>query len=191
MKIEFKDGRAYITVSYNKDFIDAIKQIGGSKWEPSTKQWNVPEESVDIIRKIMLDVYGESDIAFDQKLTLKITFTERKRALTSPINMFGKQIAGGYGKYSTPTVGDDAAFLEGRAFVSGSSKNWNTTIDADSIVILKNVTRKNYEKYKNKYGEFAEIEIIEKQDRKSQLLEEQKRLQERLAEIEEELKNEM
>lgn len=72
MKIEVANGRAYVYTPYNPDFTNAIKGIGGKKWETVERCWSVPETAVSAVRAIMEDVYGYSDQVPNDTISLKV-----------------------------------------------------------------------------------------------------------------------
>ena len=55
IKVTIKDGRASIYTPFNRDFVAAIRNVGGRKWDGENKCWTVPEEALPEVRKIMTD----------------------------------------------------------------------------------------------------------------------------------------
>ena len=43
IKVTIKDGRASIYTPFNRDFVAAIRNVGGRKWDGENKCWTVPE----------------------------------------------------------------------------------------------------------------------------------------------------
>ena len=68
IKIEVKENKAYIYTPYNPEFVRKIKQIGGARWNSSEKAWTVPEDMVEPVREIMMEVYGETDVKAVEKV---------------------------------------------------------------------------------------------------------------------------
>ena len=62
IKVTIKDGRASVFPPFNRDFVNAIRNVGGRKWDADDKCWTVPEEALPEVRKIMMEVYGETDL---------------------------------------------------------------------------------------------------------------------------------
>ena len=62
IKVTIKDGRASVFTPFSRDFVAAIRNVGGRKWDADDKCWTVPEEALPEVRKIMMDVYGETDL---------------------------------------------------------------------------------------------------------------------------------
>ena len=76
IKVTIKDGRASVFTPFNRDFVAAIRNVGGRKWDGESKCWTVPEESLPQVRQIMMDVYGETDLPdAGGSVTVKVTFT--------------------------------------------------------------------------------------------------------------------
>ena len=69
IEIKVKNGTLLIYTPYNAKFVSAIKKIGGAKWDSENKCWTAPEEFVDAVREIMLDVYGYTDISKNESIT--------------------------------------------------------------------------------------------------------------------------
>ncbi len=54
MKITVKDGKAYVETPYNTDFISVLKQnIGGARWSGKTSCWVIPEDAIELCRRMM------------------------------------------------------------------------------------------------------------------------------------------
>lgn len=179
MKIEIRDNTAYVFTPYNPAFVKEIKTIGGAKWDGVQRCWKVPEATVDTVRKIMMEVYGETDLPDGgEKVTVRVKFNEMETSLRSSIVVFGKTIACAFGRDSGARVGDEAAFIVGAPRSGGSAKNWTTVIDEGSVVEIRNVPIAAL-------NDSYEYEIVEeKKIDRSALEEEKAKLLKRLAEIE-------
>lgn len=190
IKINIKNGLAEIYTPYNSTFVRKIKRIGSAKWDFDNKCWTVPVEVIDIVREIMVEVYGYSDITENETISLKITFVEEVSEYCSDIVMFGKILAHATGRDSGAKVGDDVAYSKGLATSGGSAKNWLSIVKEESVVILTNVNKNIYEKecsdLKEKYN--ITVEIIDTGVNKQQLIEEKERLLKRITEIDKILK---
>lgn len=182
MKIEVKEDKAYVFTPYNPDFVKKVKGIGGARWMSMDKCWRVPADTVDAVRDMMMDVYGESDITDDsEKVTVEIELEEGASEYRGPIVIFGKVIASAYGRDSGAKVGEDAVFVKGTPLSGGSMKNWTTIIPGGSIVRIRNVPV-------NALTDDYNYDIIEETIDRAALETEKERLLKRLAEIEELLK---
>lgn len=182
LQIRKENGKAKVYTPYNSDFVKAIRQVGGAKWNPADKCWETPESAVDAIRRIMTKVYGHSDISEDETMTLKVTFTEARSTTCDAEQLFGKVLARAFGKTSGAKIGDDVAYISGGATSGGSVKNWQSIVEEGSVAILSNVSKALYEKDKDAEG--IVIEIMDGKPDRAQLLAEKERLLKRLAEIE-------
>ena len=88
----------------------------------------------------MREVYGECDLPEDiERITVKLTFCRDVIVERGPIIIYGKQIASASSRDSGARVGQDVVFLEGEPGSGGSRNNWNTYIDAGSVVQVNNV----------------------------------------------------
>ena len=43
---------------YDPDFVDAVKNIPGRRWDPVTKEWSVPASKADRARALLQKHYG-------------------------------------------------------------------------------------------------------------------------------------
>lgn len=157
MKIVIERGSAMVYTPYNQDFVKKIKLVGGAKWDAENKCWIVPEKFVDIVREIMIDVYGYSDISTNDSVALKITFNEDAYEFNSDVTLFGKTISSARGRDSGARVGLDVSFLSGGVESGGSVKNWKSIVKKDSVAVLEDVNRKIYEKGEDKYDITVEV----------------------------------
>lgn len=152
--VEIKDGQAYLTTPYNPVYVQRIKQVG-ARWDASSKCWCINDQSVDVARKIMREVYGEDDQNQGEKVTVIATFSADQSALRSDYCLLGKVIARAYGRDTGARVGAGVAFAEGAPQSGGSVKNWRTVIPAGSVVEIYDVPLRFAEQ---------EIERIKSQD---------------------------
>lgn len=183
MQIKVENGMAKVFTPYNAEFVKKIKNIGGRKWNAADKCWMIPESEIETARQYMMDVYGETDLPDeDGRVTIKVKFNEMAFEYTSPITIFGKEIARAWGRDSGAKVGEDVTLLSGSIGSGGSAKNWRTTIHEGSVFKIRNVAKKALE-IPNDYN--ITVEEVEEAtiDRKA-LEEEKAKLLARLAEIE-------
>lgn len=132
--VTIKAGTAYIASPYNPEFVSRIKNCGG-RWDAETRTWKISEQALDDARQIMQDIYGETD-----QQTAGTTVTLRAEIIDSiwetrkPIVIAGRVVASAFGRDSGARVGDNVAFIAGGPKSGGSVKNWQTCIDAGSII---------------------------------------------------------
>lgn len=183
MKIEIENGRAYITSPYNQEFVTRVKNIGGRKWEADRKSWSVPAEAVDAVRAIMMDVYGETDQAVVEKVTVKVIVKMPFSTTRGDVVLLGKTLSHAYGRDSSATCGDGVSYIKGKCTSGGSVKNWRSGVSCDSEIILTDVPRSLVDAH-DWDDELIDVEIVEVQDNRKALEEEKNKLLARLAEIE-------
>ena len=56
MKTKIENGKIYVQSDYNRDYISRAKGLQG-RW--SAPYWVFPEENINELRELLLDVYGE------------------------------------------------------------------------------------------------------------------------------------
>ena len=141
MKIVEKNGMIDVYTPYNAEFVMMIKQIGGARWNADEKCWTVPATEVETVRQYMMEVYGESDISCDDKVTVIVTFEEDAYADRAPIVLFGKTVASAWGRDSGARPGSDVTIIDGDIDSGGSMKYWRTEIDKGTVLKIRNVPR--------------------------------------------------
>ena len=183
MKIEVKAGKANVFTPYNKEFVAKIKQIGGARWNGSSRCWTVPEAEVDTVRAYMREVYGETDLPDEgDRVTVEVTFLEEATDWDGEISLFGRQICRAFGRDSGARVGEGVTLIDGKIGSGGSRANWTVWIGEGARFRVRNLPRKALS-IESPY----KIEVREVQqdgvDREA-LMAEREKLQARLAEIE-------
>ena len=191
IEIKIKKGTLLIYTPYNAKFVSAIKKIGGAKWDSVNKCWTAPEEFVDAVREIIMEIYGYTDVVKNESVTLKVVFNEEAKEDRKDVTLFGKILSHAIGRDSGARVGDDVAMIKGNIRSGGSVKNWVSVVEEGSTFILKNVNKNILQKEKDGINYNVNIDIIDDAKKsKSELLEEKKRLLERIKEIDELLEEE-
>ena len=184
IKVTIKDGRASIYTPFNRDFVAAIRNVGGRKWDADDKCWTVPEESLPQVRQIMMNIYGETDLPNTcGSVTVKVTFKEKYYERRDDVIIFKKVIASARGRDSGARPGDDVTFLEGEPTSGGSMKNWESVVPAGAVVLLRHVPLSVWEQGKDSEYYLAEIVDEGKDVKRKELEEEKARLLARIAEI--------
>lgn len=183
MKITVKEGKAYVETPYNKEFVSKIKQIGGARWNASSRCWMVPEAEVDTVRTYMREVFGETDLPDDaERVTVEVTFLEETADWDGEIALFGRQICRAFGRDSGARVGEGVTLIDGKIGSGGSRANWTVWIGEGAKFRIRNLPRKALSiesPYKVEVREVQQGGI----DREA-LIAERDKLQARLAEIE-------
>ena len=188
IKVTIKDGRASVFTPFNRDFVNAIRNVGGRKWDADDKCWTVPEEALPQVRQIMMNIYGETDLPGTcGSVTVKVTFKEEYSERRDDVIIFKKVIASARGRDSGARPGDDVTFLEGEPTSGGSMKNWESVVPAGCVVLLRHVPLSVWEQDKD--SEYYTAEIIDegKDVKRKELEEEKAKLLARIAEIDKEL----
>lgn len=142
LKITIDNGVARVFTPYNATFVSKIKTIGGRKWDAAAGCWTVPESEIGVVRKHMMDVYGETDQVDDvDRVTLMVKFNKMEYEVCKSIVMFGKTIVRATGRDSGARTGDDVALIEGGIGSGGSVKNWHSIAYAGAVLKVRNVPR--------------------------------------------------
>lgn len=178
------NGKLAVDSPYNPVFVKRIKKAGG-KWNASNRTWEVDERSIDTVRSIMREVYGQDDLP-QELVTVKVTIGDKSlNEWRAPVVLFGRIIASARGRDSGARPGEGVCFEKGGCDSGGSMKNWYTIVRAGSEITIYDVPRLAVEQklgWKDEYGTF---EVIENGDPLAALRAEKEALLKRLAEIEE------
>lgn len=182
MKIKIEDGKAHVYTPYHTDFVSKIKKIGSAKWDSYDRCWIVDETEVDVVRGIMEEIWGESDIpSASEKVAIKVTFNEEASSWRDSVYLFGIVVARATGRDSGARIGHNATLISGDIGSGGSRSNWETIIKKDTVIKLRNVPKEALSK-KPEYNVTVEIIEEEKID-VVKLKEEKEKLLSRLDEI--------
>lgn len=184
MKIEITENAALVYTPYNANFVTRIKTVGGAKWDGTKKAWKVPANTVDEVRSIMREIYGETDEPEAvEKVNVRLTFNESYWRTCRPITLLGKTVASAFGRDSGAKVGDGVTFVKGAPESGGSAKNWHTEIPEGSIVILHDVPKSLVSADNLPECVSFEIEASRPEAERNDLIAERERLLARIAEI--------
>lgn len=182
MKIVVKGDKAYIYTPYHSRFVAKIKRVSSARWDPEHGAWVVDAEYISAVRKIMCDVYGESDIpAEGKRYNIRLTFQERYYCTLDGSFFFGKCLVYGYSRDGSAKPGDGVCYLEGSCSSGGSARHWNGIIEEGSVVMVYDVPETLVHSEKPVDG--IDYEFIERIPDKTALLREKESLLARVAEI--------
>lgn len=199
---KIEDGKIAIYTPYDKKFVQSIKKIGSARWSGSA--WTVPEDYIDDIRTLMLDIYGRDDLQnCGETVDAEVDFIRFYDEKWGAVVFCGKTLAQAWGRDSGATVGDDVILVEGDINSGGSRVNWYTRVSEGSKFIVKKIPKSRFEKEKDElnsneddyyYDEnnirisksvkYINYKIISEIIDKDALLAEKDRLEKRIEEIE-------
>lgn len=177
-----------IYAPYDKEFVAAMKsRIGGAKWDSSKGAWVVPTASVNKVREIMLEIWGETDFPSTDRVDIKLT-AESIGYTGEELTVGGIKIASvRWGKLSL----EDGVEIDGPISVGGSRKNPSIRGFGHVVVTVRDIPRalatKAVEECGRPHSDWA-AEIIERTknnnaNQAQALREEKERLLARIAEI--------
>ena len=159
IKVEIKNGKAYITSPYNVDFIRRIKLSGG-KWSTVSNRWYVPEPALPAVRAMMMEVYGETDEGpASEYVTLIVKWLKNDWEPCGPVTLAGRVIASAWSRDSGAKVGDNVAFIVGSPTSGGSRNNWTTEIKEGSVVEIYYMPLNKAEELVKSHPSYIEVSI--------------------------------
>ena len=179
---------------YNPEFVSQIKsKLGTRKYDYEKGCWTINTNDLDIVKEIVLGVYGCMEGDDTDRVKVKITFNDDYSVSSNPICIADRTLARAYHRDSGAKLGDGVTLLEGKIGSSGSRANWKTYIN-DGSVFLTTLPRKFIELMM--YGDISIdpdviIEIIEDEEvDRNKLDDEKEHLLARIAEIDKILEGE-
>ena len=176
-----------VETPYSAQFVAELKEnIGSRKWNASEKAWYVPEESKDVLMKILKDVYGFNGSEDDGKrCTVEITFNESDYVDKDAIKIGGLEIARAFGRDSGARIGEGVIVLEGGFTSGGSRSNWDTRVKEGTKIKIKNFPEwiLNDQEAGTNVSGFEIKKISESSIDREKLIKEKEELLARLAEI--------
>lgn len=152
---------------YNTEFVSQIKsKLGTRKYDREKGCWTINTEDLDIVKKIILNVYGYTEDDDTDRVKVKITFNDNYYELKNGICIADRTLARAFHRDSGAKLGDGVTLLEGKIGSCGSRANWETYIN-DGSVFLTTLPRKFIESMMN--GDISIdpdviIEIIEDEE---------------------------
>lgn len=180
-KIEKGNDKIRIYTPYNANFVKSMRNLKG-KW--TVGAWEVRADLIDEVRKIMKENYGRDDLPV-KTVNIKVRNTSRLASdYCSGLEMFGRSICYASGRDSGAKIADGVAFIKGGCTSAGSMKNWYTRIEENSEFIIYALPESALN-LENPYKEDIEVEVLEAQVNKNELIEEKEILLKRIAEIDE------
>lgn len=199
ISIETKGGKSYITTPYSSVFVRRIRLMGG-RWDAGSRRWVIPSEALPAARKLLMNIYGETDVApAEETATVVVEYLHNVSAVRGAVTLGGLTIARATGRDSGAMLGPGVAFTCGEPQSGGSHLNWMTIIPAGCVVELYRVPlkkaqrliRSNADEYKITYWREQPPEAQQETEPapepqkidRAALVEEKRRLYERLAEI--------
>lgn len=186
---EIDNNKIEIYTPYNREFVSKVKKISSAKWSYNKGCWEMDKIEIGVVRKFMMDCYGENDIEFAEKVDVKVKFLQTVEVYYKGIELFGRTIAYAFGRDSGAKLGDKVTCLDGEYRSGGSMKNWKTIIDEGAEFIIRDVAKNTITEYDK---EIFKIEIIEKsnsnEDKIVELEEQKKELQKKIKKINEQLR---
>lgn len=133
--------KAYIRSPYVSAFVERIKQIGGARWNPKKHVWVVDVEFLPLVRQLMIEIFGESDVpAEGKRYDIRLTFqTDIVSRPLDGVYFFAKCLAFAYNYGSGARIGDDVRYLSGDCILRGTVDNWVSVVQAGSVVMVYDV----------------------------------------------------
>lgn len=142
LKIDVIDGKAMIFSPYSREFVKKLKGIGDSRWNSDKECWIVPEDDVSLVRRYMVECYGEDDLTTDaERFDVRVTALEYINAERAPVVLFGRPIARAFGRDSGARACDGVVLEKGEFISSGSRNRWDSAILEGTVFKVRGITQ--------------------------------------------------
>lgn len=177
MKTKIENGKVYVQSDYNRDYISRAKGIQG-RW--NAPYWVFPEENIDELRELLLDVYGEcGDLAEEAPVTVTVDLDLDKYKYGAEVTI-GSFVAVKRRYRDSEVIYADNVMLVSGGFTptGGSAKHPAVYHETGTVIRVKDIPVRLYEKIKDLDG----VTLYKTPDN-SALIEERNRLLARLAEL--------
>lgn len=131
--IENTGSNVIVKAEYNRIFVEKAKGFHG-KWQSPCWVFDVGDEQR--VRDLCRDVYGSDGVVSDT-VTLRIEWREDGAANCSSLSVHGRTIARASNSYGGAKLGHGVILLAGGFGSGGSVKNWETTVEAGTVVLVR------------------------------------------------------
>lgn len=131
-------GETRVISPWNGRFVEAARDLGG-RWRGEA--WCFDARDEERVRALCMDAYG-TDGTRDERCTLRVTAPEDGLSeCRGPITVHGRVLARAFGRDSGAKLGDGVILLAGGVTSGGSTKNWNTKILGNTILLVRDFPR--------------------------------------------------
>lgn len=199
VKIEkYETDKIAVHSPYNTKFVTLARRLGG-KFEKGAWVFDAREE--EAVRAGCMKIYGEDGSGLTNFLTVKLTFVTEDYAVRKAYAFCGRSLARAYDRDSGAKIEEGVIVHAGNVKSGGSWANFQTIIEAGTVLEVRDMSRTLVEAFIKKQSEESKKELIveiisDKKETSKESLEAEKEkllarkaeLEERIAEIEELLK---
>lgn len=171
-----------VQAPYHATFVARARDLGG-KWRAPSWVFDVRDENR--IRELCRECYGTDGLTADL-CTLRIEWKQSSVVDKAGFVAAGRPVARAFGRDSGAKLDDGVVMLAGGFGSGGSVKNWVTTVDEGTVVLVRDFPRAEAERLvaeqpasRRVYAIEAEAPVVDREA----LSAERERLLARLAEI--------
>lgn len=174
-------GTIKVITPYNAEFVQKCRNLRGTFKDGA---WFFDDSIEEYVKKALIDTYGVDGTSPVELCTLVVNeFTSSSSC--GAVDLFGRTVAIAFGRDSGAKLGDGIILINGYVNSSGSVKNWSTVVKNATFEIQKfPLERTKFDDIQKAITEgWVEVKIPKKAKPQSQILEEIKFHQEKLAEL--------
>ena len=181
MNIEKVENKIKVESEFNNEFVKGARKLHG-KW--NGKSWEFDVENEDLVRKLLLECYGEDGTETQEKVTVRLNLDKLDCENERKIELFGRVIAIRFNRDSRVKIHDSVVIETGGFPSSGGSNKYPELCQYNGTVLrIKNVVLSQAEAFIAEHSDALEIIKKEKVNLED-LIKEKEILLARLDEIE-------
>lgn len=138
ISLELEGSTLKASTPYNANFV-SFAQSCGAKW--SKPYWVFDARDRARVQEKCLAIFGSDGTTHAELVTLKVQWLMRHGEGTGPIIYKGRTIAMATSRDSGARLGDGVVVLAGGFGSGGSVKNWETTAQEGTEILLRDVPK--------------------------------------------------
>lgn len=152
-----------VSSPYNSIFTEEAKILGG-RWKDN--QWVFDSRDQKEVEDLVFKVYGE---LYDKQnlVDLEVTYNPGGHHRFSSysddefiITLFGQKIAAAKGRDSGAKLAPGIVLKSGKFTSSGSAKNWYTKAEADTTIVLRDISKQLVDEFLQEENNAVTIKIV-------------------------------
>lgn len=186
LKVNVKNGKAYIYTPYNTLFIQKVKQFG-ARWYKVDGCWVVSEMMMPNVRELLWEIFGSDGSVSGKTANVELSFGEQYEGpLASSVVFLGREIV--LNSKGLLNTGEDVVISQGGYEIITRDDGWRILVEKGSIFKVIGIPELVIRRAK--LPDCVTMKILEEVLDRDALIKERETLVKRIAEIDELLKEE-
>ncbi len=131
------ENRISASVPFNVAF-NARAKSRGARFDGESRTWIFHGDDLEWLKETCRDLFGSDGEGTTEVCTLRVVFRSMEWQKHGPVTFHGRTLARAFGRDSGAKLGEDVAIEAGEVTSGGSVKNWETRIEAGTVLLLRN-----------------------------------------------------